>query len=759
MIRVHLFGAGDLRSEDGSVVRSVLAQPKRLALLAFLAGGPRSGRRRDQLLATFWPEATEERARNALNQSLHFLRRSLGDDVLVSRGGETLALSEEGIWCDVAAFERALDAGRFEEALSLYRGDLLEGFHLPDAPGFEDWVEEERARLRSRAAAAAWRCASSAASGGEDLSAREYAARAVALAPVDESGVQRFMTLADRLGDPAAALRAFEEFRERLRREYEAVPADSTAQLADAIRTRSGSPRPAPAAQPAPLPELRGPRAATAERPDLPGRVGAKARIAAVGVAVALIGFLGYRLAVQPQRPDPSADTAVVVLPFVDFDESGSNDYFGSGMAEALTTQLAQASGFRVAARSSAEAAQRMRLAPHEIGERLRVTHIIQGSFRLEEDRAHLAVHLVDASTGYHVWSKTYERDTDELSSVQREIVTRVVATLRPEARGERWPPSSSHVPGGDAYTLYLKGRHALNQRSLQGVRTAASYFQQAIALEPGFAAAHVGLADAYQISPDYGGGSPHQMVPLARAAAMRALELDPMLPDAYASLGNIKDDYDWDWAGSRQMFERALSLDPNHAAARAWYADHLLHTGHTRRGIEEYRRAQQLDPLSPAIGANLGKALFQARRYKEVLETEREVLRLHPDYGVARFWMSQALIGLRRYSEAEEQLLLAAPTPDRRSILAYLYAITGRSAEAREILAELEDPRTFASPYRIAVVYAALGETDRAFAWLDRAYETRDSWLTAAINDPFMDGLRDDPRFESLLARIGIAS
>ncbi len=320
MIELRTLGALELTAADGRAVGSVLAQPRRAALLCYLAvASPRGFHRRDTLLALFWPEHDAEQARRALRQSVYFLRRALGPDAIVSRGDDELAVAPEAVHCDVRAFEAALEEGRADDALALYAGELLAGFHISDAPDFERWLDGERSRLRERAQEAAWALAGAREEGGDPAGAAEAARRAVALAPADEIVLRRQLLLLERLGDRAGAVRAYEAFAGRLREEYELEPSGETEQLVARIRAEPGG-RPPSVAPPA-VPPAR----LVAESPSSVSRPRQTWRLVAAGVAAtALLALAGVRLQAgwpggneaAPAPPAGEPPAAIAVLPF-----------------------------------------------------------------------------------------------------------------------------------------------------------------------------------------------------------------------------------------------------------------------------------------------------------------------------------------------------------------------------------------------------------------------------------------------------------
>ncbi|HYR08674.1 MAG TPA: BTAD domain-containing putative transcriptional regulator, partial [Longimicrobium sp.] len=599
MIRLQLLGTVDLR-RDAVEVRSVLSQPKRLALLAYLASAtPRGFHSRDTLLALFWPESDQERARNSLRQALHQLRRSLGDDVVVSRGDREVGLDPARLSCDAAEFDQALEEGRFEDALKLYRGDLLPGFFIDDAAEAERWLEEERARRRRAAVDAAGRLAEREEARGEWRAAALWAERALSFAPSEEAALRRLLVLRERAGEPAAALAAYADFERRLQAEYGLAPSAETLRLVEQLRRPAPVDPPAPHAvsappaapardldPPTPAPSVpvaaapveavppaaeRVPASAVIERPappsiDRPARPRQRwARVAASAliVAVLLVGgwmALGRREASAAAAEPPS----IAVLPFVNLSGNPENDYFSDGLAEELLNVLAQVPDLRVASRTSSFAYRGSEVPVDSIGKALRVGHVLEGSVRQSESRVRITAQLIDARTGYHVWSETYDRERKDIFAIQDEISRAIVGQLN--VRLARRTGTKPETANPEAYAQVLKANFAFNQAG-QSPRdryaTAAGFLEEAIRIDPNYAEAYAKLADATQ-GQAYRGYVPAQEgFARARRLAERALALDPSMARAHYVLGRIAELHEWDFARAQQHYQRSVELAP----------------------------------------------------------------------------------------------------------------------------------------------------------------------------------------------------
>jgi tetratricopeptide (TPR) repeat protein len=321
----------------------------------------------------------------------------------------------------------------------------------------------------------------------------------------------------------------------------------------------------------------------------------------------------------------------------------------------------------------------------------------------------------------------------------------------------------TAHTVDPEAHELYLKGRYFWNKRDQEGFTKAIDYFQQAIAKDPTYAAAYAGLADSYALSGGFNLVPVGQAMPRAQAAAEKALELDSNLAEAHASLGLIAPFNDWNWADAERHYERAIELNPNYATAHHWYAEgYLMPVGRANEAIAEIRKAQALDPLSAVIATDLGKELYFVRRYDEALVELRRALELDPNFVSAHNWISDTLLEKRLYNDAIAELEKTKPFKEERVYIrqtAYLYARTGRRGEARAALAkslQLSKGKQVSSG-AVALTYAALGEKNESFQWLEKAYTDRSSFMTSLKYWSVFDALRDDPRFADLLRRVGL--
>jgi adenylate cyclase len=797
LIRLQLLGTVDLR-RDAVEVRSVLSQPKRLALLAYLASAtPRGFHSRDTLLALFWPESDQERARNSLRQALHQLRRSLGDDVVVSRGDREVGLDPARFSCDAAEFDEALEEGRFEDALKLYRGDLLPGFFIDDAAEAERWLEEERARRRRAAVDAAGRLAEREEARGEWRAAALWAERALSFAPSEEAALRRLLVLLERAGEPAAALAAYADFERRLQAEYGLAPSAETLRLVEQLRrpapadppapqpaSAPAAPRPREPEVPAPVPpaalapaeaappaikEAEAPAPAAIERPapppsiDRPARPRRRwARIAASALIVAVVLVGGWLVFGRREASAAAAEPpSIAVLPFVNLSGNPENDYFSDGLAEELLNVLAQVPDLRVASRTSSFAYRGNEVPVDSIARALRVGHVLEGSVRQSESRVRITAQLIDARTGYHVWSETYDRERKDIFAIQDEISRAIVGHLQVKLTGARASGSLARQQTADpeAHAALLKGAYVLRQSNRESYAQAVAFFEEAIRRDARYAQAYARLADAIQ------GQAYRRYIPQdegyarAKSLARRALQLDPSILTAHAALARIAE-LQWDFRGAEEHYRQAVELNPNANLAYTSRPFLLMRLGRADEALAGARRYTELVPDRPGSYNNLGALYGFAGEYDRALQAFRSAQALDAENASAAIGLALTLSYMDRHAEAitAAEQVRARLGDDQYGLgtAGYVYARAGRRAEAQRALQALE-AQPDASPYLRASVYMGLGDRDRAFALLEQSVAERESAAPDLGIDPTFHALRGDPRMDALLRRIGL--
>jgi TolB-like protein/Flp pilus assembly protein TadD len=456
-----------------------------------------------------------------------------------------------------------------------------------------------------------------------------------------------------------------------------------------------------------------------------------------------------------------TAVPAVAVLPLEDLSPAGPPG-FAEGMTDALITELARIGSLRVISRTSVMRYQGAREPLSEIARDLGVERIVEGTVLRDGERVRIAAQLVRPDTGEHLWAERYEREIREVLTLQLEVA-RDIAEQVNERLSSRPPPrlASRRQVEPAVFLLDLEGRHWIAQRGEPAFRRAIVCFEQAIAADPTYAAAHAGRAEAYAMLGNYGVVPPGEVEAPALEAAKRALTLDPGLAEARRTLALVKWQFAFDWRGAEQEYERALTLDPNSALVQYWLGICLGVQGRFDRSLDALERARGLDPLSLNVLAVTGWMHYFARRYREALPYYRHTLAVDHDHLMARWFLGEALVELAQWREGLDQLEAALALSRRGSrflgYLGYAYGRAGRPTEARNLLRELERgaAERYVPPYFFALIHAGLGDRARALDELERAWQVRDSMLRDLKVDPPWQALHGEPRYRALLERL----
>ena len=456
--------------------------------------------------------------------------------------------------------------------------------------------------------------------------------------------------------------------------------------------------------------------------------------------------------------------SSIVALPFADLSPQKDQEYFCEGMTDELINALTKVDGLRVLSQSSAFQFKGDIDDVRKIGQQLRVDTVLKGSVRKAASRLRITVHLINVADGYYLWSETYDREIKDLIAVQEEISRAIVNTLRIQLAGsQRRPLVKAYTGNLQAYDLYLKGRYHWNKRTAEGLRQAAAFFEQAVKEDANYALGYAALADSYALLSSYGVSPPREVMQKAKAAALKALEIDETLGEAHASLGFVRSFYDWEWSDAEREYRRALELNPGYATAHHWYSGCLRALGRFDEAAVEVRRAQELDPLSPAIGRDLGRIFSSRRQHEQAIDQYRKTLDLNPNFPSGYVHLGLAYEQLSRYDEAiaafEKARAMPGGNPLIAAALGHCHALMGNRVKAGELLDELveQSKQRYVPAVDIALIYIGLGEKDRAFEWLEKAYEDHDGWLAWLKVDPIFDSLRRDARFIRLLKKVGL--
>jgi serine/threonine-protein kinase len=459
--------------------------------------------------------------------------------------------------------------------------------------------------------------------------------------------------------------------------------------------------------------------------------------------------------------PSPPAGS-IAALPFTNLSGDVTQDYLSDGLTEELILALSRVQGLRVAGRTSCFALRRAALDAQEIGRRLNVRHVVDGGVRVAGNRIVLSAQLVDTTTGYVVWTESWERDLGDIFTMQRELARAIVDRVAGDAARATEParPATLSV---EAFKLYLRGRYHWNRRTETDLRRAIEFFEQAIVRDRSYALAWAGLADAYSLLLDYGGMPVSEGLDSAREAAERALRIDPSLAEAYTSLALVRQ-FEWRWDDAEAAFLRSIALRPEYSVAYQRFSLLLAWLGRGDDAIQQARRAESLDPLAVFVAASTGWVLYYTRRYQDANEQLERALEMDPHFAAARVPLGLAQLQLGDVESAVEHLAQAVTDSGRAASALALHAhALGRAGDhdaCREISAELQAlaRETYVSSYYLALPALALGEHEAALDRLETALERERAAQLAYLGaEPLLDPLRDSPRFQSLLERTGL--
>jgi TolB-like protein len=453
---------------------------------------------------------------------------------------------------------------------------------------------------------------------------------------------------------------------------------------------------------------------------------------------------------------------SIAVLPFTNLSSDIEQEYFCNGLAEEIINVLSHIEDLRVVARTSAFAFKGKQVEMKEIGRKLNVDTVLDGSVRKSGNRLRITAQLIKVADGYHLWSDKFDRNLEDIFAIQDEISQAIVENLKVKLlKGERTKLVKHRAKNPKAYNLYMKGRFFFNQRKESGIRKSIEYYTQAIELDPQFALAYTGLAESYIFLGDWRAMPLDTAYNEARKAAMSAFLFDNTLSEVHVSLAEIKMFCDWDWITAEQEFKRAIAINPACAEAHHLYAHCLELNGKFDEALMEMKRAIELEPIYPSFQSCAVQVLFYAGRYDEAAKQCYSVLEMAPNFYGIFGWLGIAYVKcgmIDRGIEAIKNGLHALPLdPRMTALLAYSYAINGNEIGTKECLEQLLSlsDKKYIDPYFIAWPYAAVGDAFSAFRWLNKAYSVHSEWLPWLRVDPLLENLHSDPRFNELLKKM----
>jgi eukaryotic-like serine/threonine-protein kinase len=453
---------------------------------------------------------------------------------------------------------------------------------------------------------------------------------------------------------------------------------------------------------------------------------------------------------------------SIAVLPFENATGDPNTEYLSDGITESIINSLSHLPKLRVMARSTVFRYKGQTPDPQRVGSELSVRTVLTGRVVQRGDELIIATELVDVANGWRLWGEQYNRKLADIVTVQEEIANEISQRLRLSLTGdEKKRLSKRPALDAQAYQHYLRGQFYWNKRTAEGVKKGIEYFQRAIEKDPGYALAYVGLADSYNILGFYAYAVPMDVFPKAKAAALRALEIDGTLTQAHASLAYGRLYYDWDWAGAERELQGVIERNPTYMTGRLYYGNYLGVMGRFTEAAAEFEKGRELDPLSLIINTSAGWTLYFSRQYEQAVESLRKTLEIDAHFPYAHAMLGQSYLQLGRFEEAIAELQAASDlseaSPIYHAMLGRAFAVSGNSSAALKILNQLKEQsgRSYLSSYCIAEICLSLGDKDQAFGALEKAYEERARMLVMLKVEPELDPLRSDSRFQNLLQRM----
>lgn len=709
MITIQLLGGACLRSGD-SPLTGPPAQRHRLALLTqVIAAWPRP-LSRDRAMALLWPERDAASARRLLNLAIHVLRSALGEDAIASTG-DGLLYNPSCVRCDLHDLNVAISQRDEERIAELYRGTLLDGFHLPESTEFGFWLDGQRDDLAHAYTGALRAVAERQMKRGDAHAAVGTCRKLVAVDPYSASHAITLMRAFEAAGDRAAAIQHAADHALRLRAELDLDPNPEVIAFADRLRSVTSQPRPAD----------------------------------------------------QHVAQSPPPHPAIAVLPFLNLSGDGDNEYFADGVTEDVIAQLSKIRALTVISRASVMAFKQRSSSLTQIGATLGATILLDGSVRRAGDRVRIVAKLVDVASDRHLWAETYDRQLTDIFAIQSDVALQIASSLEAElsvderSRVRRAPARDIH-----AYEFFLRGRQCYIEFTPSALTRAVGYFEQAIARDASYALAWAHLAMCYIELAEHGTMDPDVAYPRAADAAASALRFDPDSSAAHCAMAFLKTVREFDWPGAEREFKRALELSPNNAESYDLYGRLCAALGRFDEAVALHRRAQELDPLAHRI--DLMTTLIRAGQYDEAivrgedaLAIDAEYARAHATLGWAYFLSGEQAKGI---AELERAAVIAPENTLWLGQLGEAYGLAGDTAKARAIVDALEERAhcAYVSPYHLAYVYAGLGELERAMDWLERAVAARTGPAYGIKGSFLFAPLHEHPRFIALLRQMRLA-
>jgi TolB-like protein/Tfp pilus assembly protein PilF len=455
---------------------------------------------------------------------------------------------------------------------------------------------------------------------------------------------------------------------------------------------------------------------------------------------------------------------SIAVLPFANLSNDPKTEYLSDGITESLINNLSQLPNLAVMSRNTVFRYKGQATDSQKVGRDLHVRAILTGRLIQTGDELMISVSLEDVENSRQIWGEQYNRKLSNLVTVQQEIAGDIYERLRPRLAGEEKKLLAKRpTENAEAYQLYLQGLFYWNKWTQADFKKAAEYFSQAVQKDPGYALSYAGLADSYSLLGDAGYLPPAEAWPKAKTAAMQALNLDDSLGEAHTSLGLVKEHFEWDWAGAEKEFKRAIELNPNLATAHHWYGDYLTNMGRFDEGIAETKKAQELDPLSLIINTTVGWQFYLSGRNDSAVEQLHKVLDIDPKFSPARRILEEVYAHMGKFKEAvaeREKALSLSGGPELAASIEEDFTKSGYKGVLQSWLDGLTElsKHSYVSSYSIAESYMRMDQKQKAFEWLEKAYEEHDSGLVSLAVEPMFENIRPDPRFKEILRRMKLS-
>ncbi len=485
------------------------------------------------------------------------------------------------------------------------------------------------------------------------------------------------------------------------------------------------------------------------------------------------IGIKGWISGSKPKTrtEEPRPEQAVLdkhriaILPFSNISPDTKDEYFADGMTEELISTMSKISGLTVIARTSVMGYKGGQKKINEVAKELQVGTLLEGSVRKVGNRLRITVQLIDPQTSGHLWAESYDRELKDVFAIQSDISKTIAHTLKVQLLPkEKATLENKQTVNPEAHTLYLKGRFYWNERNKTALTKAVEHFEKAIQLDTQYALAYSGLADSYHVIALNGFENPLTNFQKAGTVAKKALELDENLPEAHAALAGVSMFLDYDWAKAEEEFRRAIELNPSYATAHLWYYTFLICQERVGEAYDELTKALDLDPLSLIINSTLAYYLLIRKEYDLAERQIKSVIDMYPNFPLAHWILARFYLRTSRPEDASQEAMiisrLSKDASESKFAFAFIHARTGKFAEARNLVSELEKIKAdgeYISPFNLAGLRVLIGDLDNAFNWLEKAYAERDGGLPWLRIEEWFDTIRSDPRYLSLLKKIGL--